>query len=217
MLLSFLFYFFLFTKLYLQIGTMLQKYNTESSRHKGVVLTTFRSRRSYISLEGKYLGPKQCVIALKNRTPLQCAEIDTSRNVHFNVPSRPRLSLFLLPLESLILLCSTCPWSFSKSSVPCCWMLSTGHSWMWWRKTLIFLHQHGTYCPCFYPLSMIAVAHKSDEGSTGDTNPSGIREAPGNVSGTKKASHCRLEEGKHSSLLQQTSWIRKKKNSKIYT
>ena len=139
---------------------------------------------------------------------------NTSRNVHFNVPSRPLLSLFSLPLESLILLCSTCPWSFSKSSVPCCWMLSTGHSWMWWRKTLIFLHQHSTYCPCFYPLSMIAVAHKSDEGSTGVTNPSGIRDAPGNVSGTKKASHCRLEKGKHSSLLQQTSWIRKKQKTK---
>ena len=40
------FTFFLFIKLYLQIGTLLQKYNTESSRHEGVVLTTFRSRRS---------------------------------------------------------------------------------------------------------------------------------------------------------------------------
>ena len=111
------FTFFLFIKLYQQIGTLLQKYNTESSRHEGVVLTTFRSRRSKtlftwsggprfsgvgffcfvsprawkqkkptpldrgsptpckqaltFSLEGKYLGPKQCVIALNNRTPLQ--------------------------------------------------------------------------------------------------------------------------------------------------
>ena len=40
------FTFFLFIKRYLQIGTMLQKYNTESSRHESVVLTTFRSRRS---------------------------------------------------------------------------------------------------------------------------------------------------------------------------
>lgn len=63
---------------------------------------------------------------------------------------------------------------------------------------------------------MIAVAHKSDEGSTGVTNPSGIREAPGNVSGTKKASHCRLEDGKHSSFLQPLYEFEKKKQKNLH-
>ena len=125
------------------------------------------------------------------------------------------MSLFSLPLESVII---TSLWHLPLNEVL---QIVTLPLDAFYRPQLNVVKKsteffaptwYCTYCSCFYPLSMIAVAHKSDEGSTGVTNPSGIREAPGKVSWTKKASHCRLEEGNHSSLLKHALCIRIKQN-----
>ena len=50
-------------------------------------------------------------------------------------------------------------------------------------------------------LSCSTVAHIDEQGSTGDTRPSGIRLEPGTVSGTIYRSHCRLRIFKDGRLL----------------